>query len=210
MGLNGLHWALKSLVNGWTTQVEMGSPTYSAVEVRDAINKNWVPGPRMQVTGPQLNPRAGNYYPAPSEFAPFGTGGIWQMNANVHSPWQARAAIREHSHYGTDWIKIYGTEDYEGSGYHNAWKPDGTMINVPSLTLEEFQAAVDEAHRRGLKVASHVYGGEGLRSVLQSGVDLPMHMAVGITGAVGLDDETIRLMKQPLPNGKQRPVLQTL
>src|SRR4029077_7847866 len=91
-----------------------------------------------------------------------------------------------------------------------AFMPDGKMINVPSLTLEENQAIVDEAHRRGLKVACHAYGGEGLRNCLLAGVDLPMHVIVGVTGAEGLDDETIRLFKQPLPDGTRRPVNQTL
>jgi imidazolonepropionase-like amidohydrolase len=149
---------------------------------------------------------------------PFGQGpgdAVWQLTQNVNSPWLARAAVREHSHYGTDWIKVYETEDYEGSGYPDpagsgAFKPDGTMINVPSLTLEENEAIVDEAHRRGLKVACHAYGGEGLRNCLASGVDMPMHVTVGVTNAPGLDDETIRLFKQPLADGTQRPVMQTL
>jgi imidazolonepropionase-like amidohydrolase len=59
-------------------------------------------------------------------------------------------------------------------------------------------------------VASHSYGGEGLRVALEAGIDLPMHVAVGVTGKIGLDDETIKLFKVPLDNGKQRPVIQTL
>ncbi len=150
---------------------------------------------------------------------PFGHGPgdpVWQTSADVNSPWLARAAVRERSHYGVDWIKIYETEDYEGGGYPNtlggggAFKPDGTMINVPSLTLEENQAIVDEAHRRGLKVACHAYGGEGLRNCLASGVDLPMHLTVGVNNTPGLDDETIRLLKQPQPDGTIRSVNQTL
>ncbi len=146
--------------------------------------------------------------------APFGQG-IFQLAGNVNSPWLARAAVREHSHYGTDWIKIYDTEDYEGGGYPQpdgagAFKPDGRMINVPSMTLEEDQAIIDEAHRRGLKVACHAYGGEGLRNCLAAGVDMPMHVIVGVTGAEGLDDETIRMFKVPLADGTQRPVMQTL
>ena len=180
--------------------------TYATVELRDAINKGQVPGPRLQVAGPQLNPRAAGYYPAPSVVTPFGqTAGpnAWQLAGNVNSPWLARAAVREHSHYGVDWIKIYDTEDYEGGGYPDpagagAFTPDGKMINVPSLTLEEDQAIVDEAHRRGLRVACHAYGGEGLRNCLEAGVDMPMHVIVGVTGAEGLDDETIRLFKKPL------------
>jgi imidazolonepropionase-like amidohydrolase len=215
----GLNYALKDLNAGFTTLQDMGSPfTYASVELRDAINKGLVPGPRLQVAGPQLNPRGAAYYPAPGVFAPFGQApgqAVWQLAQDVNSPWLARAAVREHSHYGTDWIKVYETEDYEGGGYPDpagsgAFLPDGRMINVPSLTLEENQAIVDEAHRRGLKVACHAYGGEGLRNCLAAGVDMPMHVIVGVTGAPGLDDETIAYFKQPLADGTMRPVMQTL
>ncbi|HEY7338111.1 MAG TPA: amidohydrolase family protein [Bryobacteraceae bacterium] len=215
----GLHYALQDLNAGFTTLQDMGSPfTYAIVELRDAIAKGLVPGPRLQVAGPQINPRAAGYYAAPSSPTQFGFGPgapVWQLSGDVNSPWLARAAVREHSHYGVDWIKIYDTEDYEGGGYpyppgSGAFTPDGKMINVPSLTLDEDRAIVDEAHRRGLKVACHAYGGEGLRNCLESGVDIPMHVIVGVTGAPGLDDETIRLFKQPLADGKMRPVIQTL
>ena len=215
----GLNYALKDLYAGFTTLQDMGSPyTYASVELRDAINKGLVPGPRLQVAGPQINPRAATYYPAPGQVMPFGQGPgqpVWQLAQDVNSPWLARAAVREHSHYGTDWIKIYETEDYEGGGYPDpagsgAFTPDGKMINVPSLTLEENQAIVDEAHRRGLKTTCHASGGEGLRNCLAAGVDLPMHVIVGVTGAPGLDDETIRYFKQPLADGTMRPVIQTL
>jgi imidazolonepropionase-like amidohydrolase len=217
--LVGLHYALKDMYAGFTTLQDMGSQyTYAIVELRDAINKGQIMGPRLQVSGPQLAPRSAGPYPAPSMVVPFGRGpGIpsFQQTADVNSPWLARAAVRERSHYGVDWIKVYETEDFEGSGYperqgEGAFKPDGTMINVPSLTLEENQAIVDEAHRRGLKVACHAYGGEGLRNCIAAGVDMPMHLTVGVTGAPGLDDETIRLLKQPLPDGTIRPVMQTL
>ncbi len=215
----GLNYALKNLSAGFTTLQDMGSAyTYATVELRDAINKGLVPGPRLQVAGPQLNPRAAGYYSAPSVATPFGRGpgaAVWQLAGDVNSPWLARAAVRERSHYGTDWIKIYETEDYEGGGYPDpagagAFTPDGKMINVPSLTLEENQAIVDEAHRRGLKVACHAYGGDGLRNCMAAGVDLPMHVIVGVTGAEGLDDETLRYFKQPLADGKMRPVMHTL
>jgi imidazolonepropionase-like amidohydrolase len=215
----GLNYALADLYAGFTTIQDMGSPfTYATVELRDAINKGQLYGPRMQVAGPQIDPRANGYYPAPSEVTPFGMGPgapVWQLSQHVNSPWEARAAVREHSHYGTDWIKIYETEDYEGGGYPDppgsgAFTPDGKMINVPSLTLEETQAIVDEAHRRGLKTTCHAYGGDGLRNCLVAGVDLPMHVTVGVTNAPGLDDETLRLFKVPLADGTQRPVIQTV
>ena len=83
--------------------------------------------------------------------------------------------MRELKLHGTDWAKIYTTQDFVGDELRE-FRPDGTLVAIPSLTLEEVQAIVDESHRMGLKVACHTYGGEGMRSCIQAGVDLPMHM----------------------------------
>lgn len=216
--LEGWATCMRDLHSGFTTIQDMGSSdTYAVVDVRDWIAGGRMMGPRMQVAGPQINPRAGRAYPHPDLPTPFGMGPgqpSWQNAGDVNSPWLARAAVREHAHYGTDWIKIYETEDYEGGGFPDvgggAFRPDGSMITDPSLSLEETQAIVDEAHRHGIKTITHAYGGIGLRQALEGNIDVVMHMAVGVTGAEGLDDETIKLIKTPLPNGKQRPVIQTL
>src|ERR1700688_5080540 len=122
--LVGQHYALADLFAGFTTLQDLNSPfTYATVELRDAINKGMIVGPRLQVTGPALNPRGATAYASPSEVCVFGMVPgmpVWQNSQNVNSPWLARAAVREHSHYGTDWIKIFETEDYEGSGYPGA------------------------------------------------------------------------------------------
>jgi len=216
---SGLNNALQNMNAGFTTLQDMGSQySYAIVELRDAINKGWVPGPRLQVSGPQIAPRGASYYPAPSVVAPFGRqpgANSWQLADEINSPWTAREAVRERSHYGVDWIKVYDTEDYKGGGYPDppgsgAFTPDGKMINVPSMTLDEDQAIADEAHRRGLKIACHAYGGEGLRNCLAAGFDMPMHVIVGVTGAPGLDDETLAYFKKPLADGTMRPVMQTL
>src|SRR5579859_7805416 len=81
LGFSGLHYALKDLYAGFTTLQDMNASTYATVELRDAINRGQVPGPRLQVAGPALNPRGATYYAAPSEPTPFGrsTGiPIWQ------------------------------------------------------------------------------------------------------------------------------------
>ncbi len=133
----GLHHALMDLSAGFTTIQDMNSPyTYATVEFRDAINRGLVPGPRMRVSGPPLNPRGAAYYPSPNTVTPFGFGPgapVWQNAQNINGPWAARAAVRDHAHYGVDWIKVYETEDYEGSGYPQpsgagAFTPDGKMI----------------------------------------------------------------------------------
>src|SRR5438477_459083 len=99
----------------------------------------------------------------------------------------ARAAVREAKLHGVDWIKIYTTQDFVGPVH--MWRPDATLVNSPSLTLEEVEAIVDEAHRLGLKVACHTYGGEGMRSCLSAGVDSPNHL-------LELDDPGVQLLLQ--------------
>ena len=37
-------------------------------------------------------------------------------DTGINGPWEARRVVREHAHYGADSIKIYMTEDAEGSG----------------------------------------------------------------------------------------------
>jgi len=98
------------------------------------------------------------------------------------SPWEGRKAVRELAMYGSDWIKIYGSEQFY-------FKPDGSMVNIPTFTLEEVKAIVDEAHRNHLKVACHAYGGEGLHNCIEGGVDAQQH-------GVDLDDESIRELIQ--------------
>ncbi len=170
---------------GFTTIADMDSRGgFNTVDLRDEINSGRVLGPRMQVVGESLNPRATNYY-ADSQTVRFYQGTT--EGKNLNGPWLARAAVREAKLHGVDWVKIYTTQDFEGPVH--MWKPDATLVNSPSLTLEEVQAVVDEAHRLGVKVACHTYGGEGMRSCLTAGVDAPNHL-------LELDDAGVRVLLQ--------------
>ena len=101
------------------------------------------------------------------------------------------AAVREAKLHGVDYIKIYTTQDFAGTMH--MWRPDATLVDSPSLTFEEVQAIVDEAHRIGLKVACHAYGGEGMHSCINAGVDAPNHL-------MGLDDDGVKvLLAKKLP-----------
>ena len=190
-GATAAQRALRALGNahidldaGFTTVLDMDSRgTFYTVDLRDAINAGVVQGPRMQVVGQSINQRATNYYPDTS-------GRFFEgltENKNVNSPWLARTAVREAKLHGVDYIKIYTTQDFAGTVH--MWKPDATLVNSPSLTLEEVEAIVDEAHRLGLKVACHAYGGEGMNSCLSAGVDAPNHL-------LELDDAGIKIMLQ--------------
>ena len=179
---------------GFTTVLDMDSRGgFNTVDLRDAINAGLVAGPRMQVVGQSLNQRAGTYYPDDQSLR-FLEG--FTENKNVNSPWLARAAVREAKLHGVDWIKIYTTQDFVGPMY--MWKPDATLVASPSLTSEEVDAIVDEAHRLGLKVACHTYGGEGMFSCLNAGVDAPNHL-------LELDEAGVKILLQ-----KRLPFVVTL
>ena len=125
---------------GFTTVLDMDSRGgFNTVDLRDAINAGYIQGPRMQVVGQSINPRATNYYPD-TQSVRFYEG--FTENKNVNSPWLARAAVRENKLHGVDYIKIYTTQDFAGTMH--MWKPDATLVNSPSLTYEEVQAIVDE------------------------------------------------------------------
>src|SRR5258708_4715729 len=188
--------AQRDLDAGFTTIVDMDSRGgFGTVELRNAINSGLVRGPRMQVAGQSLNPRASVQTPntAPGLFSGF------TENKNINGPWLARAAVREVKLHGTDWAKIYTTQDFVGDELKE-FRPDGSLVAIPSLTLEEVQAIVDEAHRMGLKVACHTYGGEGMRSCVEAGVDLPMHLL-----ELYKDDAMLKTIQQ-----KKLPVMMTL
>jgi imidazolonepropionase-like amidohydrolase len=173
------------LAAGFTTVADMDSRGgFNTVDLRDAINAGIVQGPRMQVVGQSINQRATNYY-RDNQSIRFLDG--FTEDKNVNSPWLARAAVREAKLHGVDWIKIYTTQDFVGPIH--MWKADGNLVNSPSLTLEEVEAVVDEAHRLGLKVACHTYGGEGMRSCLTAGVDAPNHL-------LELDDAGVKVLLQ--------------
>jgi imidazolonepropionase-like amidohydrolase len=188
--LRALANAQIDLAAGFTTVLDMDSRgSFYTVDLRDAINAGNVQGPRMQVVGQSLNQRATNYYPDPESSGRYYQG--YAETKNVNGPWLARTAVREAKLHGVDYVKIYTTQDFAGTTH--MWRPDGTLVNSPSLTFEEVDAIVDEAHRLGIKVACHTYGGEGMRSCINAGVDAPNHL-------LELDDEGVRtLLAKNLP-----------
>ena len=188
--------ARRDLDAGFTTIVDMDSRGgFGTVELRNAINSGLAQGPRMQVAGQSLNPRAAR----PTSNAEPGLFGGFTEGKNINGPWLARAAVRELKLHGADWAKIYTTQDFVGDELKE-FRPDGSLVAIPSLTLEEVEAIVDEAHRMGLKVACHTYGGDGMRSCVQAGVDLPMHML-----ELYRDEATLKMVVQ-----KRLPVMMTI
>src|SRR3989441_6782911 len=73
-----------------------------------------------------------------------------------------RAGMRDLSQHGADHAKITTTGMF-------SFKPNGEMVNEPVVTLDELKAAVDEAHKHGMFVATHSYGGPGLKWAIEAG-----------------------------------------
>lgn len=148
---------------------------YADVDVRNAIDRGFAVGPRMQVSTLGIG-IAGSGHPVSPEL------NVPPTVMEADSPWEARRAVREEIHYGAEWIKFHSTEDYRFGSNRQIWFD-------PTFTSEEVNAIVDEAHRHHKKVACHAFGGEGLQNCVQAGVDSVEH-------AIVLDEPTADLMLQ--------------
>jgi imidazolonepropionase-like amidohydrolase len=171
--------ASRALEQGFTTirDMETEGAGYGDVGIKQAVNEGIIPGPRIFTTTRGISTTGG--YPlegyAPGVAVPKGV----QI---VDGPVEARKAAREQLDYGADWIKVYMT--------HRSWvDKDGNLISQPTLTVDELQAIVNEAHGWQRKVACHAYSGEGLHRALDGGCDSIEHGLL-------LDDAAIAQMKK--------------
>jgi imidazolonepropionase-like amidohydrolase len=150
---------------------------YSDVDLRNAIDRGIVTGPRMQVATRGIQTTGGFIMRGYSSEVPLPSA--LQV---VDSPWAAREAVRDQVAHDADLIKLYAAYDFHFTN-------DGKIVVPPTFTAEEVNAIVDEAHKKGRKVSCHAFGGEGLRNCLNAGVESLEH-------GVDLEDSDIKLMVQ--------------
>jgi imidazolonepropionase-like amidohydrolase len=162
-----LDGASASLKAGFTTLVSMGAhgSEYTDVELQKAIDAGGVQGPRILTAGPVLAITALN----DPHFILDGLDSL-------------RGSVRDLALHGVNHVKIFTT-----GAFH--FLPDGQMVSDAFMSLEEVKAVVDEAHKQGLFVASHSYGGDGLRWAIEAGVDDIQH-------ATSADDADIEILVQ--------------
>jgi imidazolonepropionase-like amidohydrolase len=167
-----LSWGFTSI-----RDVETEGAGYADVDVKTAIERGVIPGPRMQVATRALDVTGA--YPligyAPATIVPKGV-------QEVDGADGARRAVREQIYHGADWIKVYSDRSYKV-------QPNGTLDDIPTFTLEELRAIVDEAHRQRHKVASHAMALQGVHNSVQAGVDSIEHGNY-------IADEDLRMMVQ--------------
>jgi imidazolonepropionase-like amidohydrolase len=145
------------LMSGFTTARDLSSGSTADVDLRNAINEGLIPGPRMRVA---------------TEGIRGSTTGPRYFHL-IDSPWEGRKQVRVQLRNGADFIKIYvnnlGPTPYGG----------------PTMTAEEQQAIVDEAHRQGVRVACTAHGGIAVPQSIDAGCD---SLELGID----IDEESIR------------------
>jgi imidazolonepropionase-like amidohydrolase len=155
----------RALDYGFTTirDLETEGAGYADVDLKKAINAGIIPGPRMKVATRAMDVTGA--YPltgySPEITVPHGV----QV---VDGPDEGRKAVREQISFGADWIKVYSDRSY-------FVRPDGVLDDIPTFTLDELRAIVDEAHRQHHKVASHAMALNGVHNSVEAGVDSIEH-----------------------------------
>lgn len=157
--------ARTALSFGFTTirDLETEGAMYADVDVKVAIERGLIPGPRMFVATRALAPTG--MYPL--------TGYSWELDMPVGVQTAdgvdgVRKAVREQVKYGADWIKVYADRDASIGA-------DGKLHSLPNWTDEELAAIVHEANRLGRKVAAHARGIEGIDAALRAGASSIEH-----------------------------------
>lgn len=159
--------ALIQLATGVTTIRSVGDFCYSDVRVRDKINNNVFLGPRLIVSGPAITTSDGH-----------GAGTFAITSDTIEG---LKELVRRNYEHKVDFIKTCTT-----GGVMDAKKLGEP--GVVKMSIEQTKAVCDEAHRLGLKVASHVESSEGVLIALKGGVDTIEHGSE-------LTEETVKLFK---------------
>ena len=154
-----------ALEHGFTAirDLETEGAMYADVDVKHAIDRGEIPGPRV--------------FAATRAMAPTGMYPITTDNWELELPHgvqpvdgvdNARLAVRQQVQHGADWLKYYSDRRY----YFTA---DSVLHSWVNFTDAEAKAIVDEAHRIGRPVAAHAIGSDGIAAALRAGVNSIEH-----------------------------------
>lgn len=154
------HAAIKAVVNakrnldaGVTTVRDLGGMGGASIDVARAVAAGRVPGPRIVAAGRALTVTGGH-------------GHNIALSREVDGADGVRAAVREEIRAGATAIKLIAT---------GGVLTPGIPVSFSAFTTEELAAGVREAHQRGLAVAAHAIGADGIRAAVLAGVDSIEH-----------------------------------
>jgi imidazolonepropionase-like amidohydrolase len=183
MTLRGTVNAKRTLLAGFTTVRNLGLFVKTGgylldVALAEAVELGWIDGPRIIPAGHAIVPTGGHLDPsAQSNLAPH----IMPLTVEegiADGVDQIRRAVRYQIKHGARLIKCCAS-----GGVMTATGPSGAQ----QYSTEELTVIAEEAHRRGLKVATHAHGDTAVRAALEAGIDCIEHGFM-------ISDETIQMM----------------
>lgn len=155
------------LHHGVTVVRNVGTSWMTDIEMARLQREGSIEGPMMVASGAAFSMTGGHGS---------GGGGI-----EVDGPDEVRKSVRQAMKSGAQIIKFMVTGGVSAGDFEN---PDQVQLNE-----DEVHAGVIEAHKKGIKVAAHAQGTEGIKIAVRAGVDSVEH-------AFHLDDEAVELMKE--------------
>ena len=175
--LQGVLYARRTLLAGFTTVRNTGSEGFADVSLMRAIDRGFVVGPRIWPAAHGLSITGG--HGDASGFAPgLLEGGPEEGIADGVD--EVIRAVRYQIKHGAKVIKVTATAgvlSFEGP------------VGAQQYSYEELRAMVEEAARHGMKVSAHAHGTEGIIAAVRAGVASIEHGSM-------LNDEAIALMKE--------------
>ncbi len=173
-------YAKRTLDAGFTTVRDLGAGHVEViVGLRNAIDRGWVPGPRIYAAGKAIGTTGGHADPTNGVRRDL-RGDPGPKEGVINGPEDAYKAVRQRYKDGSDVIKLTVT----GGVMSLAKSGDN-----PQFTDEELAAIMAAAKDYNFVVAVHAHGAEGMKRAIRAGVDSVEH-------GTYMDREAMGLMKR--------------
>ena len=171
MSLRATVNAARTLRAGFTTVRNLGLFVKTGgylldVALSEASAKGWIDAPRIVPAGHAICPTGGHLDPsAQSGLAP-GMMPLTVEEGIADGIDEIRRAVRYQIKHGAQLIKCVAS-----GGVMTTTGPPGAQ----QYSTEELTVIADEAHRRGLKVATHAHGDVAVNAAMDAGIDCVEH-----------------------------------